>query len=194
MNHLLFLSTFVCIIATASSGLTKEKASEHSKKEAHRSHEAHVHGGGTLNIAFDGANGKAEFKAASEGILGFEHEAKSEKDKKALAKAVSQFEQDFGKFVSIDSTLGCEFTKELIGMQKDEDHDEDAAEDHKKKGEHSDFVANLNIKCSKPIKGSKLVVDFSAFKHLKDLDITVLADDVQKSAEYKGRAVSLELK
>ena len=53
-------------------------------KKEHRQHEAHVHGGATLSIAFDQLKGRVEFKAASEGVLGFEHQAKSEKDKKKL--------------------------------------------------------------------------------------------------------------
>ena len=178
------------------------------KKHEHRQHEAHVHGAATLNIAFDQMVGKIEFKAASEGVLGFEHVAKSDKDKKTLNDAIAKFEVDISKMVQLDSSLNCTFTKEKIEMAKESETEhakEVAAEKkseqkadkkhkaHKVEGEHSDFIANFNVTCKKPIVGSKLTVDFTAFKNIKDLDVTVLADSLQKSFEVKVKPVTIEL-
>ncbi len=41
----------------------------HAKK-THRQHSVHKHGAGTLGIAFDGKNGKLEFKIPSDSIFG----------------------------------------------------------------------------------------------------------------------------
>ena len=65
----------------------------------HRHHEAHVHGSATLNIAFEKLQGKIEFKAAADSILGFEHEAKSEKDKKTVSDISSLFENNINTMV-----------------------------------------------------------------------------------------------
>lgn len=168
-----------------------------SKKHSHREHEAHVHGGGTLQVAFDGLAGVAEFKAASQGILGFEHQPKSDKDKKKLASAIEKFETGFGKMLVFDSSLNCVFTKEKIEMVKEEEaagKDHDHKKDGKKEGEHSDFTATMKINCEKTVVGSKVTIDFTEFKKLKDLDVTILAGDLQKSGEYKGKPLSIELK
>jgi hypothetical protein len=156
------------------------------KKHEHREHGAHEHGAGTLAIAFDDTKGKIEFKGAAEGILGFEHKPKNKKDEKAVADAVAHFENEIGKMVQMDSTLGCQFTKELIGQVPEEGE--------KGSGEHSDWAANFTIACAKSPMGTKIVIDFSSFKLLKDMDITVLAGSVQKSAEFKKKPVTIELK
>jgi hypothetical protein len=174
------------------------------KNHEHRQHEAHVHGSATLNIAFDQLNGKIEFKAASAGVLGFEHSAKSDKDKKTLNDAVAKFETDISKMIQFDSKFGCTFSKEKIEMAKEpeEEHAKEVAAEKKSvklhkadkhEGEHSDFIANYNVTCLKSIAGSKLTVDFTTFKNIKDLDVTVLADTLQKSFEVKTKPVTIEL-
>jgi hypothetical protein len=165
-------------------------ADSHSKTDKHhehREHGAHVHGGGTLAIAFDDLNGKIEFKGAAEGVLGFEYQPRSEKDKKAVAEAVAMFENNISKMVQFDPSLNCKFKKELIG-QVPEKGEEGS-------GEHSDWAANFAVTCEKSPIGTNLTVDFSNIKRLKDVDITVLVGSVQKSAEFKGKKpVIIELK
>ena len=91
------------------------------------------------------------------------------------------------------------FTKEKIEMVAEkEDHDgkeKGHDKDHEKhKGEHSDFVANYSVECKKEIKGTKVTFDFTAFKGLKDLDVTLLVGDLQKSVEVKRKPITVELK
>ena len=152
------------------------------KKHVHREHGAHAHGTGNLAVAFDDTKGKIEFKGAAAGILGFEHKSKNKKDEKAVADAVAHFENDISKMVQMDASLGCQFTKELIGQVPEEGS-----------GEHSDWAANFTVVCTKSPLGTKIVIDFSSFKFLKDLDITVLAGSLQKSAEFKKSPVTVEL-
>lgn len=152
-------------------------------KKEHRHHEAHVHGGAVLNIAFDQLTGKIEFRAASAGVVGFEHVAKSDKDKKTVSDAIGNIETQIDKMIQFDSSLGCVFTKEKIEMVPESE-----------KSNHSDFVASFKVTCSKPVVGSKVTFDFTSFKKIKDLDVTVLADTVQKTAEVKAKPVVLELK
>jgi hypothetical protein len=165
------------------------------KKKEHRHHEAHVHGGATLSIAFDQLKGKVEFKAASEGVLGFEYEAKSEKDKKKLSNTVAKFETVIGSMIKFDESAGCSFIKEKIEIVAEkEEHDPKEKGHDQHKGEHSDFVANFSVDCKKEIKGTQVTFDFSQFKGLKDLDVTMLVDDLQKSVEIKRKPITVELK
>ena len=155
-------------------------------KEKHREHGAHVHGDGKLAIAFDDTKGKIEFKGAAEGILGFEHKAKNAKDKKTLSEAILFFENNISKMIQFDSSLNCQFTKEMIGQV--------AEEGEEGSGDHSDWAANFAVTCDKSPLGSKLTIDFAHFKRLKDIDVTILAGSIQKSVEFKGKPITTELK
>lgn len=157
-------------------------------KEKHQEHAAHVHGGGKLAIAFDKSVGKIEFKSSAESILGFEHKAKTAKDKKNVAEKTTSFEKEISKMIQFDPTLNCQFKKEMIG-QVPEGNDKD----EKGSGEHSDWVANYTVTCVQAPIGTKITIDFTQFKALKDLDVTILIDALQKSAEFKGQPIVIDL-
>jgi hypothetical protein len=151
--------------------------------EKHHEHGAHSHGSGTLTLAFDGVLGKIEFKTAAFGIIGFEHIAKNENDRKKIETTISSFEKSISKLVQFSAALSCSFKKEKIEMVHDPDGDN-----------HADFIANFSVACSKSPLESTLKIDFSQYPKIKDLDITILIDDLQKSAEFKGKPVTVDLK
>lgn len=156
-----------------------------SDKAPHRHQDAHVHGSASLNIAFDTLEGKVEFKTASDSLLGFEHKAKTEIEQKKLKDLIAKFESEISKMIIFDPSLGCSFSKEKIEMiAQDPDHS----------GKHSDFIADFKMRCKKSIIGTKLLIDFTPFKGLRDLDIIVLAGDIQKSAEAKQKVITIDLK
>jgi hypothetical protein len=148
----------------------------------HHEHGAHSHGSAKLDIAFDDKVGKIEFKGSAFGIVGFEHSAKSITDKKILENSIFKFESEISKLVSFDSSLKCLFNKVRIEIIPDSDGDN-----------HSDFAASFQVNCVNSPMGSQLKIDFSIFKNIKDLDITVLVGELQKSAEFKGKPVTLDL-
>lgn len=174
------LHILIAILFLSSNVFAKVKTHEH------REHGAHVHGSGVLAIAFDGTKGRVEFKGAAETVLGFEHKPKNKNDEKVVSDAVAYFEKNIDKMIRMDASLDCQFKKEMIGQIPEEG--EEAS------GEHSDWAANFNVLCSKSPIGTKIEIDFGHFKSVKDLDITVLAGAVQKSAEFKKKPVSIELK
>ena len=171
------------------------KSNKHQHKE-HRNHDAHVHGAATLNIAFDKITGKLEFKGASEGVLGFEHIANTEKEKKKLADVITQLESEISKMVKFDSSSECVFSKEKIEMISEKENINHQAKTNKEqiKGEHSDFIATYLINCKKTILGTKLGIDFTKLNNIQDMDVTILIDDFQKSFEVKKNPVEIELK
>ena len=154
------------------------------KAHSHREHGAHVHGSASLAVAFDDKVGKVEFKGAAEAVLGFEYIPKKEKDKRILSEATSAFENDIAKMLQFDPALSCRFVKEKLGQ---------FAEDKSAKSNHSNWEAVYKVECAKSPNGSKLTVDFTRFKNLKDLDLTLLIGNVQKSAEYKGTVLKIDL-
>ncbi len=154
----------------------------HDEKKQ-REHGSHVHGHATLGIAFEKLDGTVEFKAASEGILGFEHTPKSAKDKKTLDDITKGFEANIATYIQFDKSANCTFTKKSIGMVK-----EDA------KDTHSDFVAQFGVTCTKPLVGTSLVLDFGALNKLNEVDATILIDDLQLKSEIKTKKITIELK
>lgn len=180
MAHLTYTRLLVLAIAVITASLTPLRTRAHDSHHQHRAHGAHVHGSAQLNIAFDGKNGKIDFKAASEGVVGFEHLARSAQDKKTLADVISKFELNTNTLVQFDAKLNCKYKKEKAEMTFDH--------------EHSDFIAIINVACDAPVVGSKITVNFSDFKNIHDLDITVLADNIQKTAESKGAPITIDLK
>jgi hypothetical protein len=154
-------------------------ADDHKKK--HKHYGAHVHGAGHISLAFDGLKGRFEFKAPAEAILGFEHEAKSEKDKKTLADAISKFETETSKLVQFSVDSNCSFAKDKVSFEKESDS-------------HADFLAYFDVVCQLPIFGTKVTFDFTSFQKLHNVDVTVLVDDLTKTGKIGKRPLTIELK
>lgn len=151
-------------------------------KSEHHEHGAHVHGRGELSVAFDGAKGTIEFRAPGESVVGFEHEAKSAKDKARVAEAFGKLEKRAGEVVKFEASLKCVVTKDKIEAQKDDD------------GPYATIVASYAVTCEKSPKGSKVTfAPATVFPKLKDVDVTLLIDDLQKSAEAGPKGVDVQL-
>lgn len=161
-------------------------------KKAHRHHEAHVHGGGKLQIAFEGGKGRIEYRSAAEAVLGFEHEPNSPSEKKQMEQAQAAFSA-MDKLVQFPVEISCKFSPEKIARMSEKESEQSPGKGKKHHGQHSDFVVQFSVSCAKPPVGLKLRIDFTQFPRLKDLDIVFLGDNVQTSAEYKGKALEIFL-
>lgn len=149
-------------------------------KKDHRHHDSHVHGSGKLALAFDDKAGKLEFKVPAESLLGFEHEPKTDKDKKAVENLKTHFESEIANMVALDPQLNCKFKKDKVELVR--------------KGKHADFIADFQVQCEKPVLGSSMIFDFAKFKNLKKLEAIVLAGSVQKTVKVEQKPITLELK
>lgn len=167
---------FILIIFTLVSSLA-------GAKPEHRHHEAHVHGAGKMSIAFDGLKGRIEFDAAAESILGFEYQPKTQKDKDILAKSTQTFKDNFSDLVQFEPTLGCITTVDKVEQKKEDP-----------KSNHSDFKASYDVVCKKSVLNSKFKFNFSKFELLKDVDVTILVDQLQKNLEISNKESSVDLK
>lgn len=159
----------------------------------HHDHGSHVHGAATVNIAFDGLIGRIEFKAAANGVVGFEHEAISKKDKATLVEVDDKFIAGRKEIFKFDPSLECAIEKVTIGLSVENKSTTNKGKT-KVSPEHGDYTANYNVICKKSPLGSKLILDFTQFKSLKDIDATLLIGDLQKSIEIKNKPVTVELK
>lgn len=151
--------------------------------QAHREHGAHVHGSGNLGIAFDDNKGKIDFKIPSESLFGFEHAARTEKDKKAMNEAFAKLEKNISEMIVFEDSLKCQINKDKIEMVPEGN------------SKHSSTIAQYSVACDRSPVGSRIVFNFQKFfPHIHDLDVQVLAGSLQKSLEAKQNGVVLELK
>lgn len=185
------------------------------EKKSHRHHEAHEHGAATLNIAFEGLKGRVEFRAASHGVLGFEHEAKTQKEQQKVSDLIKVFENNISSMISFDPSASCIFSKDSIsvimensnndetpsnsaGKEKKADKNSKSASKKnlqaKHQGEHSNFIAEFNVECQKDLIGTTMTIDMTQFSKLKDIDVTLLAGELQKNIEIKSKATKIDLK
>jgi hypothetical protein len=168
----------VCCLVSLSTFADKHK---HSHKHSHREHGAHVHGAGNLGIAFDGLKGKVDLKITGESIFGFERVAKNDKDKKTVADALAKLESKISEMLVFDIASKCAITKDKIEVVQN--------------GKHSDVVASYNVLCEKSPAGTELTFNFQTqFPRIKDLDVDVIVDNLQKSVEVKKSDTKLVLK
>lgn len=182
MKSLLFLTILISLSAQA------------HKKHSHREHGAHKHGAGSLGIAFEGAQGKIDFKIPSESIFGFEHEAKTEKDKSAVNDGLAKLDSKFSEMLVFDAALKCVITKDKIAVVAEKNSDKKTHK-HAEHSAHSDVLASYNVVCEKSPLGTELIFNFQQqFPKIKDLDVQVIVDNVQKSVKANKSNTKLALK
>ena len=147
------------------------------------SHKAHVHGSAQLSLAFDGINGKLEFESPAESIIGFEHQAKTNGQKKQVEEALELLKTKMPEMIVFMPELGCVFrsTEAQVKMSKETNH--------------SETHASFDLVCNKSPKGSKVTFQFTKiFPKLKKVEAQILIDDTQKSLMVTKSPTSLELK
>ena len=100
-----------------------------------RHSEAHVHGVAEINIAVEGSKADIEFRAPAESVMGFEHEAKSESDKKKRDAALRTLQNKMNQMVLFDPKLSCKFSEPKTTVVEEKGKKR-SKEQSKKTGEH----------------------------------------------------------
>ena len=96
--------------------------------------DAHQHGHGALNIAFEGASVAMELEVPGADIVGFEHPAESDADRALIDAAIAQLAKPLELF-AMPAAAGCTVTAANVALLGEDDHDEHG-DDHK--DEHDD--------------------------------------------------------
>ena len=157
-----------------------------------RRHDAHVHGVAEINIAVEGTKATVEFRAPAESVMGFEHEAKSESDKKKRDAALEQLRAKGGHMVVFDLKLGCkssDMKTAIVEARADSTKahaSKDAHKDQKKSGEHREVHGTFSVACDKPLAGSRVRFGVSkVFRDIQEIKVQVLGDSGQSGATIK---------
>ena len=97
--------------------------------EEARQLDAHEHGVGALNIAFDGNMVALEFEAPGADIVGFEYAAASDADRAAIDAAVATLAKPLDLF-ALPAAAACSVTQASAALETEDDHDEHGHDDH----------------------------------------------------------------
>ena len=174
--------------------------------------DAHEHGVGELNIAFDGSRVAMELHAPGADIVGFEYEAESAEDRAAVDAAIALLARPQEIFV-LPAAAECTVTHAsaaLEGEDRDEhgeddhedhaedehdDHDEDEHDDHDEDEErHTEFHAEYLLTCANPdaITGIEFAY-FDLFENARELEVQIVTSSGAHAFEIERDAPSLDL-
>jgi hypothetical protein len=104
--------------------------------EETRQLDAHEHGVGQLDIAFDGKRIAMELHAPGADIVGFEYAAESNEDRAKVDDAVARLARPLDLFL-LPASAGCGVIEASASLEAEEDHEEH--EEHKEEGhDHAD--------------------------------------------------------
>ncbi len=159
----------------------------------------HVHGISTLLVAVESDGLIMELTAPGDDIVGFEHEAKTKRQKRAVRKALETLKTPSELFV-INGAAGCRAeTPEVIltldGKSSDEhdkkhDHDHKAEADHKDDHDeeiHGEFRMQYHYKCQDVAKLTHIDLEiFDRFKRMQTVNVRLIAADSQTAAKLNA--------
>lgn len=185
--------------------------------------DAHEHGVGQLDIAFDGAQVAMELHAPGADIVGFEYGAKSAVDRAAVDTAVATLARPLDLFVLPDAAR-CSVVSASAGLESEEDHDghgddhgddhadgEHSHDDHADKGHddhaekgheehadetsHTEFHAEYLLTCANPSAVTGITFAyFDAFPNAVEVEVQLLSEAGATSFEVERGAPTLDLR
>lgn len=196
MNYFQPLTTAIAILSVSLSSSVLAAG-----KTKHKGHHAHEHGHAKLNLVVEGTKLTAQLEAPSESIYGFEHEAKTDADKKKRDAGGEKLKANFGKMVTVDSAYGCTFTNKSLDLHATEKAGENAGKTakagekaHEGSGEHSETHAEFVADCQKPLAGAKVNFAFGKFfPRMKEIKVQVLSGEKQSGADIDNDKGSVTL-
>ena len=176
---------------------------------------AHEHGVGQLDIAFDGDQIAMELHAPGADIVGFEYGAESTEDRAAVDAAVAALTKPLDLFI-LAKAAGCSTVNAIAGLESEEDHDahddghdddhaaeedghddhaDEGHEDHADEADHTEFHAEYLLTCTDPSAMTDITFAyFDAFPNALEVEVQVISDTGATSFEVERGAPTLDLR
>jgi hypothetical protein len=163
---------------------------------------AHEHGRGALNMAIEGARVSLELEAPGADIVGFEHVAKTARQKAAVAQAKKQLLAPQALF-KFPGAAGCEVADARVDLEGGGEHEHEEAKagsaaakgpEAAQAGDHSNFHAQYAFNCKDP--ASITVVEFGyfqAFAGAQKLEVNVITAKGQTTFEVTRAKPRIDL-
>ncbi|WP_051469505.1 DUF2796 domain-containing protein [Chelativorans sp. J32] len=159
-------------------------------EEGRRELGPHVHGHGTLAIAFEGDNVQMELVAPGMDIVGFEHEAETARQKNAVETALADLKDPLKLFI-LPESAGCTVTSADVRViaEDHEHHDavaeaDDTAGSEEHEDNHTEFRATYVLACADAAKVTSIGFPFfDRFAGPRALAVTVIDANGQTSSD-----------
>ena len=176
--------------------------------------DAHEHGVGQLNIAFDENKIAMELHAPGADIVGFEYGAKSDADLAAIDAALQTLSDPLGLFL-IPEAASCIVITAHAKLESEDsdhddhdeeghddhdeeghdDHDEEGHDDHDKAPGHTEFHAEYLLECAKLTEISAITFSyFEIFPNALELEVQVISDKGATAFEIERDVAKLDLR
>ena len=127
-----------------------------------REAKAHAHGHARANVVVEGQRLHIELEAPGADIVGFEHAAKTDAEKKAETDARTKL-QNTANVVEIPAAAGCKTEKSSVELHRE--------------GAHGEFHVSYQFTCSAPAKLDPLTFTyFATFKRAEELVVSIITD------------------
>jgi len=148
-------------------------------QSAHRELGPHEHGRGTLNIAIEGNRVSMELEVPGMDIAGFEHAAKTRKDKTTLETAKQKLSMPLSLF-KLPVSAACRVTEAKVDVETGE-HDRgkgrgtDTSKSSDEEHHHSAFHNQYSLECNSPANITTIEFGyFNAFPSAEKLDVNLI--------------------
>ena len=173
--------------------------------EETRQLDAHEHGVGQLDIAFDGKQISMELHAPGADIVSFEYAAESAEDRAKVDAAVAMLARPLDLFV-LTEAAGCTIVQASAELESEEgqadhedEHDDHEDADHQEKnvGEagHTEFHAEYLLACADPGAVTEITFTyFDAFPNALEVEVQLISNKGATSFEVERDAPILDLR
>ena len=178
--------------------------------EETRQLDAHEHGVGQLDIAFDGKQISMELHAPGADIVSFEYAAESAEDLAKVDAAIVMLARPLDLFV-LTEAAGCTIVQASAELESEEgqadhedehdDHEDDDHEDadHQEKnvGEagHTEFHAEYLLACADPGAVTEITFTyFDVFPNALEVEVQLISNKGATSFEVERDAPTLDLR
>ena len=163
---------------------------------------AHEHGRGTLNLAVEGTRVTLELEAPGADIVGFEHAAKTARQKAAVERATKQLLAPQSLF-TFPAAAECVVADASVEIENEEHAQTDTggklparqqAEAAEDEHAHSNFHAQYSFTCNAP--GSITALEFGYFKAFagaQKLEVNVITPKGQSQFEVTRAKPRIDL-
>ena len=181
--------------------------------------DAHEHGVGQLNIAFDENKVAMELHAPGADIVGFEYGAKSDVDLAAIDAALQTLSNPLGLFL-LPEAASCIVITAHAKLESEEsdhddhdeeghdeeghddhdeeghdDHDEEGHDDHDEAPSHTEFHAEYLLECANLTEMSAITFSyFEIFPNALELEVQVISDKGATAFEIERDVAKLDLR
>lgn len=162
--------------------------------------EAHEHGVGQLDIAFEGDQIAIELHAPGADIVGFEYAAESAEDRAAIDEAVAILARPLDLFI-MPKAAACSVVQASASLDSEDEHEEeDVGEVHEEHEDedhagHTEFHAEYLLTCANPTALTKITFAyFDSFPNALELEVQAISDAGSTAYEIMRDAPVLDLR